>query len=56
VTDSASTLVRFAGVHGADGTGLGELSYFVRARIGRGHCALRSATHGLVREREDWHR
>jgi hypothetical protein len=33
---------------------LGELSYFVRARVGRAHCALCDITHGRVRERADW--
>lgn len=45
---------RLVGVYDADGTVLGELSYFVKARLGRAHCALCSVTHGLVREREDW--
>jgi len=45
---------RLIGVYDADGTVLGELSYFVRARLGRAHCALCDITHGLLRERADW--
>jgi hypothetical protein len=45
---------RLIGVYDADGTVLGELSYFLRARMGRAHCALCDITHGRVRERDDW--
>jgi hypothetical protein len=48
-------VVRLIGVYDADGSVLGELSYFVRARLGRAHCALCDITHGRVRERADWH-
>lgn len=48
------TLQRLVGVYDADGTTLGELSYFVNARLGRAHCSLCDITHGLVRERSDW--
>ena len=41
-------------MYDADGTALGELSYFLRARIGRAHCALCDVTHGRIRERADW--
>jgi hypothetical protein len=47
-------VTRLVGVYDADGTVLGELSYFVRARIGRAHCDLCDITHGKVRERPDW--
>lgn len=49
-----STVRRFVGVYDADGTALGELSYFLRARVGLAHCALCDITHGRVRERSDW--
>jgi hypothetical protein len=45
---------RLIGVYDADGSILGELSYFVMARVGRAHCALCDITHGRVRERADW--
>jgi hypothetical protein len=50
----SSAVRRLVGVYDADGTALGELSYFVRARFGRAHCALCDITHGRVRERADW--
>ena len=53
VNDS-STVQRLVGVYNADGTVLGELSYFLRSRIGRAHCALCDVTHGRIRERADW--
>jgi hypothetical protein len=52
--DMPSDIVRLVGVYDADGTALGELAYFVRARLGRAHCALCDITHGRVRERDDW--
>jgi hypothetical protein len=55
VTD-APTIERLVGVYDADGTVLGELSYFLRARVGRAHCALCDITHGRVREKADWQR
>ena len=48
------TVERLIGVYDADGTVLGELSYFLRARVGRAHCALCDITHGRIRERADW--
>jgi hypothetical protein len=42
------------GVYHANGTVLGELSYWVKARLGRGHCALCDITHGSVREKAAW--
>jgi hypothetical protein len=47
-------VTRLIGVYDADGTVLGELSYFLKARVGRAHCALCDITHGRVRERDDW--
>lgn len=54
MTDAARPVARLIGVYDADGTVLGELSYFIGARLGRRHCALCDITHGLVRERADW--
>jgi hypothetical protein len=45
---------RLVGVYDADGSVLGELTYFLKARVGRAHCALCDITHGRVRERDDW--
>lgn len=54
MVDSPPTLRRLIGVYDADGTVLGELAYFVKARVGKAHCALCDITHGRVRERADW--
>ncbi len=51
---AARTIRRLVGVYHADGTLLGEVSYFVGARLGRAHCSLCDITHGLVRERPEW--
>ncbi len=48
------SVVRLAGVYDADGTVLGEVSYFLRAQVGRAHCDLCDITHGRIRERSDW--
>jgi hypothetical protein len=50
----ADRIARLVGVYDADGSVLGELKYFVGARLGRAHCALCDVTHGLVRERPEW--
>ena len=49
-----TTIRRLVGVYDADGSVLGELRYFVGARLGRSHCALCDITHGLARERSTW--
>ena len=51
---TSAPVTRLIGVYDADGSLRGELSYFVRARLGRAHCALCDITHGRVRERADW--
>jgi hypothetical protein len=48
------SIARLIGVYDADGSVMAELMYFVRARLGRAHCALCDITHGRVRERADW--
>jgi hypothetical protein len=50
----SSAVHRLVGVYNADGTLLGELRYFVAARLGRAHCPLCDITHGRVRERSEW--
>ena len=47
-------ITRLVGVYDADGSVLGELKYFVGARLGRADCSLCDVTHGLVRERPEW--
>ena len=48
------SIVRLVGVYDADGSALGELTYFLKARVGKAHCSLCTITHGRVRERADW--
>lgn len=48
------TVVRVTGVYDADGSVIGELRYWVGARLGRAHCALCDITHTTVRERRAW--
>lgn len=54
VKDASRTVQRLVGVYAADGTARGELSYFVKARLGMTHCSLCDVTHGLVRRRREW--
>jgi hypothetical protein len=50
-----STRVReLIGVYDADGSVVGEIRYWVGARLGRSHCALCEITHGPFRERSKW--
>ncbi|MEX1218060.1 MAG: hypothetical protein WEA11_06045 [Acidimicrobiales bacterium] len=42
------------GVYDADGTTIGEIRYWIGARLGRNHCSLCELTHGSFRERSDW--
>jgi len=48
------SIVRLIGVYDADGTVVGELSYWIRARLGRAHCSLCDITHGSVRAKPEW--
>jgi hypothetical protein len=47
-------VVALTGVYHADGTVIGELRYWIGARLGRTHCALCDITHGSVREKPEW--
>ena len=42
------------GVYDADGTIIGEVSYWLGARIGRAHCSLCDVTHVMFTERASW--
>ena len=48
------TVTALTGIYDADGTVLGELRYWVGARLGRAHCSLCDITHGSVREKATW--
>lgn len=47
---------RLVGIYNASGTLWGELSYWLKARVGVAHCALCDITHGSVREKDEWKR
>ncbi|CAN5507456.1 hypothetical protein BH10ACT1_BH10ACT1_11890 [soil metagenome] len=51
---ASGAVQRLVGVYNADGTPLGELAYFIGARLGRAHCSLCDITHGTLRERPEW--
>ena len=48
------TVRELIGVYDADGTLVGEVRYWIGARLGRTHCGLCEITHGLFTERADW--
>jgi len=50
----AEPVTEFIGVYDADSTILGEISYWVGARLGVRNCSLCDITHGLFTERNDW--
>ncbi|MFZ4583772.1 MAG: hypothetical protein ACOYNI_00925 [Acidimicrobiia bacterium] len=47
-------VVELVGVYDAEGTVIGEVRYWVGARLGRAHCALCDITHGMFRRRPEW--
>lgn len=48
------TVTEFIGVYDADATVLGEVSYWIGARLGTRHCSLCELTHGLFTEKNEW--
>jgi hypothetical protein len=51
---TSTPVERLVGVYHADGTVIGELRYWVGARLGRAHCALCDITHGTFRAKPEW--
>jgi hypothetical protein len=51
---AGSTARRLVGVYHADGSLLGELRYWVGARLGSAHCSLCDITHGTFRAKPEW--
>jgi hypothetical protein len=47
-------VTKLIGVYDADATLLGEVSYWLGARIGLRHCSLCGITHSLFREKSQW--
>lgn len=44
------------GIYDADATVIGEVSYWIGARLGIRHCSLCDVTHGLIAEKASWRR
>ena len=49
-----SNITELIGVYDADSTLLGEVSYWVGARLGITHCSLCELTHGLFTKKSEW--
>ena len=49
-----SNITELIGVYDADSTLLGEVSYWVGARLGITHCSLCELTHGLFTKKPEW--
>ena len=47
-------VIEFIGVYDADATLIGEISYWLKARVGATHCALCELTHGVFRRKREW--
>ena len=44
----------FIGIYDAESTLVGEISYWVNARLGRTHCSLCELTHGIFTKKSEW--
>lgn len=44
----------FVGVYDADSTVIGEISYWIGARLGTTHCSLCELTHGVFTQKNEW--
>ena len=49
-----SNITELIGVYDADSTLLGEVSYWVGARLGITHCSLCELTHGVFTKKSEW--
>lgn len=49
-----SRVDEFIGVYDARGTIVGEVSYWISARLGRAHCSLCDLTHGVFTTKREW--
>lgn len=54
IASVATQVEEFIGVYDADGTIVGEVSYWIGARLGRTHCSLCELTHGLFTVKREW--
>lgn len=44
----------FIGIYDADSTLMGEVSYWINARLGKTHCSLCELTHGVFTKKNEW--
>jgi len=54
VEPSKHKIVRVIGVYDADGTIIGELTYFWQKTFRGRHCTLCDITHGAIKMRSEW--
>jgi hypothetical protein len=54
MSKSPSQFNEFIGIYNAESTILGELSYWIGARLRVRHCSLCDITHGLFTKRAEW--
>jgi hypothetical protein len=54
VEPSKHKIVRVIGIYDADGTIIGELTYFWQKTFHGRHCTLCDITHGAIKMRSDW--
>ena len=54
MTSTSDAYSEFIGVYNAESTVLGEVSYWIGARLGLRHCSLCDITHGLFTKRAEW--
>ena len=47
-------MTEYIGIYDADSTIIGEVSYWIGARLGRRHCSLCDITHGVFTEKAEW--
>lgn len=47
-------LAEFIGVYDADSTLIGEVSYWIGARLGTTRCSLCELTHGIFAQKAEW--
>jgi hypothetical protein len=54
MTTNQDSLIEFIGIYDADSTLIGEMSYWISARLGKSHCSLCEITHGMFTMKSEW--
>jgi len=54
MNQAAPSPLQLIGIYDADSTLIGEISYWIGARLGRTHCSLCDLTHGLFTKKSEW--